>query len=85
VHVLALSTISDHDGYWNALKRAYVRLPHGATWAFALASTDGTRAVNVIAHDSVDGVRRFFEEHAGPFATTECFEADAADAVGLAT
>jgi hypothetical protein len=85
VHVLAVSTISDGDGYWSALKSAYVRLPRGATWAFALASADGTKAVNVIAHDSVDGVRRFFEEHAGPFATTEYFEADAANAVGLAT
>lgn len=31
--------------------------------------------MNVIVHDSIDGVRSFFEEYAGPFATTEYFEA----------
>jgi hypothetical protein len=39
--------------------------------------------VNIITHDSVDGVRDFFETHAGAYATTEYFEADAANAVGL--
>ena len=37
----------------------------------------------VIAHDSIDSVKSFFEEYAGPFAATEFFEADAANAVGL--
>lgn len=83
MHVMALSTISDNDRYWGALKKAYGRLPKGATWPLAVASADGTRAVNVIVHDSVDGVREFFTEYAGPFATTEFFEADAANAVGL--
>jgi hypothetical protein len=35
------------------------------------------------AHASVDGVREFFESHAGAYATTQYFEADAANAVGL--
>jgi hypothetical protein len=82
-YVMAVSTVSDNDRYWGALKRAYGRLPAGARWTFAVSSTDGTKAVNIIAHDSVESVRGFFEEYAGPFAATEYFEADAANAVGL--
>jgi hypothetical protein len=84
VHVMAVSTISDNDGFWGSLKQAYGRLPKGARWTLGVASTDGSKAVNVIVHDSIDGVRDFFEDHAGAFATTEYFEADAANAVGLA-
>lgn len=83
MHVMAISTISSTDRFWGALKRAHGRLPPGARWTLAVASTDGTMAVNVIVHDSVDGVRHFLDEHAGPFAVTEYFEADAANAVGL--
>ena len=39
--------------------------------------------MNIITHDSVDGVRDFFEAYAGAYATTEYIEADAANAVGL--
>jgi hypothetical protein len=84
MYVMAVSTISDQGKFWNGLKKAHGRLPKGARWTLAVASTDGTRAVNVISHDSVDRVRAFFEEHAGSAATTEYFEADAANAVGLA-
>lgn len=83
MHVMAVSTVASNDNFWGAVKKAYGRLPKGAKWTMAVASTDGTRAVNVITHDSVDGVRSFFEEYAGSFATTEFFEADAANAVGL--
>ncbi|MDF5754167.1 serine hydrolase domain-containing protein [Spongiactinospora sp. TRM90649] len=83
MQVIAVSAISDTDGFWNSIKTAYARLPKGARWTMAVASTDGTRAINIIAHDSVDGVLDFFEEHAAPFAATEYFEADAANAVGL--
>ena len=82
-HVLAISAVSDGSKFWNGLKKAHGRLPPGAVWKLAVASTDGTRAVNVIAHDSVDRVREFFETHAGAHASTEYFEADAANAVGL--
>lgn len=84
MYVMAVSAVSDRDGFWGGLKKAHGRLPKGARWTLAVASTDGTRAVNVLAHDSVDAVRAFFEEQAGSFATTEYFEADAANAVGLA-
>jgi hypothetical protein len=83
MHVMAVSTISDEGSFWGGLKKAHGRLPKGARWTLAVSSTDGTKAVNVIAHDSVDAVRRFFEEHTGSSATTEYFEADAANAVGL--
>ncbi|MFC6543595.1 serine hydrolase domain-containing protein [Nonomuraea salmonea] len=83
VHVVAVSTVSDADRFWDALKSAYGQLPRGAAWTVAVAGTDGTKAVNVIVHDSVDGVRSFVERHVGPYATTEYFEADAANAVGL--
>jgi hypothetical protein len=83
MHVMTVSTISETDRYWSSLKKAHGRLPRGARWSLAVASADGTKAVNVIVHDSVEGVRGFFEEYAGPFATTEYFEADAANAVGL--
>jgi hypothetical protein len=82
---MAISAISDNDGFWDSLKKAYGRLPEGAKWTLAVASTDGAKAVNVIVHDSVDGVKSFFEDHTGPFATTEYFEADASNAVGLPT
>ncbi|MFD2472992.1 hypothetical protein [Amycolatopsis silviterrae] len=83
-HVLAVSTVSDHPRFWSSLKMAHAQLPHGAKWKLAIASTDGGKAVNVIAHDTVDGVRAFFETHAGAYAATEYFEADAVNAVGLA-
>ncbi len=83
MHVMAISTISDDRAFWGALKKAHRALPTGARWTVAVASTDGTRAVNIIVHDSVDGVRSFLEGHAGRFATTEYVEADAANAVGL--
>lgn len=83
MYVLAVSTIYDNDKFWGALKKAYGLLPKGARWTLAVASTDGTKAVNVIVHDSIDSVKSFFEEHVGSFGTTEYFEADAANAVGL--
>ena len=85
MYVLAISTVADQDGFWGSLKTLYAVLPPGAAWVLAVASADGTRGVNVIAHDSVEAVRALFEAHAGAFGTTECFEADAANAVGLAT
>ncbi|HZE41387.1 MAG TPA: hypothetical protein VE172_21515 [Stackebrandtia sp.] len=81
---MAVSTTTNDTQYWSALKRAHGKLPRGSTWSLAVSSTDGTRAVNVVTGDSVDGVRAFFEAHAGSYATTEYFEADAANAVGLA-
>ena len=83
MHVLALSAVTDNDRFWNAMKQAHARLPAGARWTLAIGSTDGTRAVNVIAHDSVEAVRAFLAGYADPFATTEYVEADAANAVGL--
>ncbi|WP_154793701.1 hypothetical protein [Occultella kanbiaonis] len=84
MHVLVLSTVTDNARFWGGLKKAYARLPLGAAWVLALASTDGTRAVNVITHDSVDAVRDILDGAAGSSAITEYFEADAANAIGLA-
>ena len=81
--VMVVSTVSDDGEFWNGLKKAHAKLPEGARWKVAVASKDGGKAVNVIAHDSLDGVRDFFEAHAGAYATTEYFEADTANAVGL--
>jgi hypothetical protein len=83
MHVMAVSTVSDNDKFWSGLKKAHAKLPKGAKWKLAVASTDGVKAVNIITHDSIEGVRDFFETHAGAHATTEYFEADAANAVGL--
>lgn len=83
MYVMAVSMISDYDKFWGSLKKAYDRLPREARWALAVGSTDGTRAVNIIVHDSVDSVKSLFEVYAGSFGTTEYFEADAANAVGL--
>lgn len=83
MHVLAVSAVSDGDKFWNGLKKAHATLPRGATWKLAVASKDGATAVNVITHDSVEGVRDFLEAHAGAYATTEYVEADAENAVGL--
>lgn len=83
MHVMAISTVSDEQSFWNAMKKAYGRLPPGARWTVAVASADGTRAVNVIVHDSIAEVRNFVEDWGGSYATTEYFEADATNAVGL--
>lgn len=83
MYIMAISTISDNDKFWDSLKRAYGLLPKGARWTLAVGSIDGTKAVNVIIHDSVDSIKHFFEVHTSSFGTTECFEADAANAVGL--
>lgn len=83
MYVMVVSTVSDDGKFWSGLKKAHAKLPKGATWKLAVASQDGAKAVNVIAHESLNGVRDFFEAHAGAYATTEYFEADAANAVGL--
>ncbi len=84
MHVMAVSTVSDSDEFWASLKTAYGRLPAGAQWVLAVASIDGSKAVNVIVADSIETVRRVIEEHAGAFGATEYFEADTANAVGIA-
>ena len=84
MHVMVIASVADADRFWGALKQAHGRLPTGARWTLAVASADGAKAVNVIVHDSVDAVRDFFDRYAGQSATTEYFEADAANAVGLA-
>jgi hypothetical protein len=53
MHVMAVSTISDNDKFWGSLKKAHGQLPKGARWILAVASTDGTKAVNIIVHDSI--------------------------------
>jgi hypothetical protein len=83
MHIMAVSTISDNNKFWDSLKKAHGQLPKGTKWILAVASTDGTKAVNIFVHDSLEPVKRFFEEYAGLFGTTEYFEADAANAVGL--
>jgi hypothetical protein len=83
MHIMAVSTISDNDKFWGSLKKAHGQLPKGAKWILAVASANGTKAVNIFVHDSLDTVKRFFEEYAGPFGTTEYFEVDAANAIGL--
>jgi hypothetical protein len=83
MYIMAVSTISDPDQFWGSLKKAYSQLPTGAKWILAVGSTDRTKGVNIIVYDSLDPVKRLFEQHAGPFGTTEYFEADAANAVGL--
>ena len=83
MHVMAVSTIADSEKFWASLKAAYGRLPKGANWTLAVASTDGGKGVNIIVHDSIDDVRKFFDESAGAYGRTECFEADANNAVGL--
>ncbi|MEU1802591.1 hypothetical protein [Streptomyces sp. NPDC019937] len=80
---MAVSTVSDGGKFWSGLKKAYAALPKGAEWKVAVASKDGAKAVNILTHDSIEGVRDFFEAHAGAYATTDYFEADAANAVGL--
>ena len=82
-HVMAVSTLNDEAEFWDGLKQAHAKLPKGARWKLAVASKDGTRAVNVIVGDSVASVRDFFESHVGDSAVTEYFEADAANALGL--
>ncbi len=84
MHVMAVSTVTDEKRFWSGLKKAHGKLPKGSRWKLAIASGDGTKAVNVITHDSLDGLREFFESYAADHATTEYFEADAANAIGLA-
>ncbi len=83
MYVMVVSTVSDDGKFWSGLKKAHAQLPKGATWKLAVASRDGAKAVNILTHDSLEGVRDFFEAHAGAYATTEYFEADAANAIGL--
>ena len=32
MHVMAVSTVTDKDEYWNSVKKAYGRLSQGANW-----------------------------------------------------
>lgn len=63
MHVMAISTVSDSDPFWNSLNGAYGQLPRSANWVLAIASTDGTKVVNVVVHELLDEIRSFFEEH----------------------
>lgn len=83
MHVMAVSTVSDDGKFWGGLKKAHGKLPVGATWKVAVASKDGTKALNIITAESIERVRDFVEAYAGAYAVTEYFEADAANAVGL--
>jgi len=83
MHVSALSTVSNKVSLRNSLKATQRQLPRGANWVIAIASTDGTKAVNVVVHVSLREIRSLFEEHIGDYATTDYVEADAANAVGL--
>lgn len=47
------------------------------------ASTDGTKAVNLIVGDSVETVKEWLESLVSQFSTGEYFEADAKNAVDL--
>ena len=48
MHVLAVSAITDPEGYDTALKLAHAALPERARWVLAVASTDGARMVSVV-------------------------------------
>jgi hypothetical protein len=83
MHVIAIHTISDADQFWSACKRGHAQLPAGARWVLAVASTDGTRGINLIVGASLERVKEFFEPLVGQYSATEYFEADAENAVGL--
>lgn len=83
MHVFAIHTISDADQFWSACKLGHAQLPAGTRWALAVASTDGTRGINLLVGTSLERVMEFFEPLVGQYSTTEYFEADAENAVGL--
>ena len=83
MHIMTVSKVSVSDSFWNSLKSGYGQLPAKTMWVLAVASTDGSKAVNIFVHDSIDGVREFFEKYTDAFAVTEYFEVDADNAVGL--
>src|SRR5262245_45562494 len=83
MHIIAVHTIVDADKFWSACKRGHAQLPTGTRWALAVASSDGTRGINLLVGASLERVREFFEPLVGPYSTTEYFEADAENAVGL--
>ena len=83
MHVMAISSVPNSASFWNSLKAAHGQLPRRANWVIAIARTDGTKAVNVVVHESLGEIRSLSEEHIGDYATTDYVEADAANAVGL--
>ena len=83
MHVMAIHTISDADQFWAACKRGHAQLPTATRWALAAASTDSTRGINLLVGSSLERVKAFFEPLVGPYSTTEYFEVDAQNAVGL--
>ncbi len=68
MYVMAVSTISDNDKFWGSLKKAYGQMPKGAKWTLAVGSTDGTKAVNVIVHDSITASRASSRSTPAPLA-----------------
>jgi len=83
MHIIAIRAISDADEFSSACKQGHAQLPKGARGVLAVASTDGTRGINLLVGASLAAVKEFFDPLIGPFSTTEYFEADAANAVGL--
>jgi hypothetical protein len=80
---MAIHTISDADRFWSACKRGHAQLPAGMRWTLAVASTDGTRGINLLVGAPLERVKAFFEPLVGQYSTTEYFQADAENAVGL--
>jgi hypothetical protein len=83
MHIIAIHTIADADQFWSACKRGYAQLPAGTRWTLAVASTDGTRGINLLVGAPLERVKEFFEPLVGRYSTAEYFEVDTANAVGL--
>ncbi len=62
MYVMAISAVGDRDQFWGSLKTAYGQLPAETKWVLAVASSDGTRAVNILVHDSVASVANLFAD-----------------------
>jgi hypothetical protein len=81
MHVIAIHSVSDPEGFWAAASS--LDPPEGVTLHSTLPNDDGTRAVCVWEANSVDAVRDFVDGNSAGMSSNEFFEVNPENARGL--
>ena len=83
MHVIAVHTITDPEGFGAAVGPTLERIPSGLTLHSMFPSEDGAQAVCVWEAASVEDVRSFVDGATTGLARNDYFPVVAAQAIGL--
>jgi hypothetical protein len=81
--VVAVHTIEDPQGFWEAAQAGISTPPEGVTLHSALPNADGSKAICVWEADSEQTVRATVEDMVGAYSSNDYFEVEAKNAIGL--